>query len=379
MILPDDLIANSVAERTDLEFKRELPGGSQRDKAELLKDVSAMANAGGGMIYYGISEAADGVAGKICPINHSQIDVEKRRISQILESGIEPRLAGVEFREFVCDGGLVLAIEVPPTFSGPCRRVHDGHSKFFIRNHSHINEMSYDQLRRYFQRSAESISFARLLWDKALTRLKLGQTWRPMVNGPVCLAQMVPLSAAISSLKIDVKSLRNRHDLFMKQDWSGCSGRFNLDGVVHYPGLNDGKVPCFVQIYRNGVVESYRTGGSIWDEKKIIPSQTVAEFYRGCYQDFSKFIKDQKLSGPFIFNFALTGIKGFRLALGSSYFDVEELISEREDLIFPELYFESSPDASDESHIRDILDIMWQSFGAESCNYYNAEGVWVAR
>jgi predicted HTH transcriptional regulator len=55
------LVANGVAERRDLEFKRDLPGDTPRDTHEFLADVTSLANAQGGDLIFGIEED-DGTA-----------------------------------------------------------------------------------------------------------------------------------------------------------------------------------------------------------------------------------------------------------------------------------------------------------------------------
>ena len=48
------LIDNSVCEDSHIEYKAELKFRSDDDKKELLADVSAFANAGGGNVIYGV-------------------------------------------------------------------------------------------------------------------------------------------------------------------------------------------------------------------------------------------------------------------------------------------------------------------------------------
>ena len=50
------LVDDSVAESPSLEFKRELPLQSPGARVESLKDLTAMANGGGGTVLYGIDE-----------------------------------------------------------------------------------------------------------------------------------------------------------------------------------------------------------------------------------------------------------------------------------------------------------------------------------
>lgn len=51
-----DFLRQKVGENLTLDYKREISPDKDKDKAELCKDVSALANAAGGMIVYGVAE-----------------------------------------------------------------------------------------------------------------------------------------------------------------------------------------------------------------------------------------------------------------------------------------------------------------------------------
>ena len=85
------LVSDRVDEGPTLEFKETLPDRTDRGIVEFLKDVGGMANSFGGDIVYGIREA-DGVAAEISPIQGETYDDASRRLGQMLDSGIEPRL-----------------------------------------------------------------------------------------------------------------------------------------------------------------------------------------------------------------------------------------------------------------------------------------------
>ena len=55
----ESLITNSVPESRTLEYKERLPGNSEQDKHEFLADMTAIANASGGDLVYGIKEKRD--------------------------------------------------------------------------------------------------------------------------------------------------------------------------------------------------------------------------------------------------------------------------------------------------------------------------------
>lgn len=98
------LINNKVEESYNLEYKSAdalLHIGNKRDKkdgqSELVKDVSAMANAAGGMIIYGIKEYDEQdkkhLPEKITPIPRKEFS--KERLEQIIDGNILPRIDGL--------------------------------------------------------------------------------------------------------------------------------------------------------------------------------------------------------------------------------------------------------------------------------------------
>lgn len=78
-----DLVANQRAEGLQLEFKQEL-NFSKDGKDEFLKDLSAMANASGGLILYGISED-DGCAGELVGLDIENDDAYLLRINGMIQ------------------------------------------------------------------------------------------------------------------------------------------------------------------------------------------------------------------------------------------------------------------------------------------------------
>ncbi|MGP5045947.1 AlbA family DNA-binding domain-containing protein [Glutamicibacter ardleyensis] len=95
--LIEQAVADGVEERTDLDWKSDLPltaipkEGREAQSMELAKDIAAMANSGGGMIVYGIKEQAGSTsaAGEIKPVGPIGEDVLKT-IRQVANNRIYP-------------------------------------------------------------------------------------------------------------------------------------------------------------------------------------------------------------------------------------------------------------------------------------------------
>ena len=92
------LIDNEIEESTELEYKSSFAKENPKWKEELAKDVSAMANANGGTIIYGIrqKESINGraVASELLPIPY--IEMSKDKLSQLLSSNIQPIVDNID-------------------------------------------------------------------------------------------------------------------------------------------------------------------------------------------------------------------------------------------------------------------------------------------
>jgi predicted HTH transcriptional regulator len=182
------LCDDKCPESASLDFKRELPRSSKKeeedkDKQELLKDVCAFANTDGGDLVYGISDK-DGAAEKVMPIVDEAADAAERRLRQVLDAGIEPRIQGIRFQRVEIDTSYVLIVRVPASFDGPHCARRDNLRRFVMRNGTLTSDMTYDQLRAAFDRTATLAEQARRFIDERLRLIKVRETPKLLVEGP---------------------------------------------------------------------------------------------------------------------------------------------------------------------------------------------------
>src|ERR1700730_8951120 len=88
-----DILAliGQVSEGRTIDYKRELPGGSDADKKEFLADVSSFANTSGGDFILGLSESG-GLPTAIVGVTSMDIDADILRMDGIILSGLDPRI-----------------------------------------------------------------------------------------------------------------------------------------------------------------------------------------------------------------------------------------------------------------------------------------------
>ncbi len=375
----EELLSSACKEKwtesVTLDFKRDLPGSSDKDKNEILKDICGFANSGGGDLVYGIGES-NGAAEKISAITAEGFDAAKRRIGQIIDSGIEPRLNNVRIRHVPVQDGYVLIVRVPPQFDGPYRTNLNGITRFYMRNGVYTTELSYQQLRQAFGNAA-------ILYDKAVqfraARLEIlaaNKSPRPILEGPRAVLHLIPLQGQAGALAVDPIKVRSNVSTFMGRDWGGAAFNYNLDGgLVYVREGNSTNLAAYVQVYRNGALEGVRHAVGM---AGIIPSLTIAEFFRENIQKWVSFLQSLQFGGPALVGGALFDVGDYKLGVGNTSFSVPR--TDRNHLVFPPALIENVADFQEIDDIaRPMADIMWQSFGLERCADYNADGVWQHR
>ena len=110
---------NQVEENINLDYKAaDALQKTDGKKKDISKDVSAFANAGGGIIIYGIKEFDDiakrHLPEKIDPINRT--DISKEWIEQVINTNIKPRIEKVVIIPVPVDNAndtIVFVVEVP--------------------------------------------------------------------------------------------------------------------------------------------------------------------------------------------------------------------------------------------------------------------------
>jgi hypothetical protein len=380
--LLDTVCRDAWPESITLEFKRDLPGSSDRDKQELLKDVCALANADGGDLVFGIEER-DGVAAGIAPIATEAADAAQRRISQVLEAGAEPRIFGVQMRPIPVNGGYVLVARVPPSYLGPHSIRVNSARRFVMRTGTNISDLTFDQLRSAFDRTASLSEQARRFIAGRVEHLTARRTPKRVMELPLAVVHFVPISGLAGRHAPDLQGMyRSRFTQLIQREWSGGTRTFNLDGLVVYPGgvPEEGHLGYSIA-FRNGAIEAVTVGGRPWRGRESDPVRfwvwtESSKFFRSSTAAMLNVAKQEGFSGPAIFSYALMHVTGYALAgdaLRGSY------PSDREHLVAPEVWIDNLETADVDEIARPLLDTLWQGFGLERCEEYDEAGVYKPR
>jgi hypothetical protein len=150
-ITPSDiesLLRDRVEENAFLDYKARPYARDADGVPELVKDVSAFANAQGGYLVIGIGEEAGAPRRPGGLVNVEDAEGERRRIIDHCLEKIEPRLAELDIRSLVVDGKTLLVCRVPEGPQKPyCARPDREHHFFWRRYEDGNRLMSVPEIR----------------------------------------------------------------------------------------------------------------------------------------------------------------------------------------------------------------------------------------
>lgn len=367
------LCHDGCPESSTLEFKRDLPGGSDREKHEICKDVTALANADGGDLVYGVEEKA-GVAASLCPITTESADAAIRRISQVLDAGIEPRVQGLKIRHVDVAGGYALVLRVPASFDGPhCIRT-NSNRRFVMRNGTGVGDMTFDQVRASFDRTATLAEQARRFIADRRQLIAARDTAVPLMAGPQLTLHLVPIAGLAGRRGVDLRPIYSREFTeFLGPDWHGASRTFNLDGLVVYPsGAGEDGHCGYNHIFRTGALEGVELGGGVREvaprtQKPIVWSLDMSKFFYYSTKKFLDALKSWGFAGPALLGLGILNVKGYELGIGERFYGFNRATADRPHLVPADVWVEDVDSINVDNAIRPLLDTLWQAFGAERC------------
>ena len=139
-------ISSGVEEGLTVEYKRAASlSRNSAERMELSKDVSAMANSAGGLLFYGVSEFPKGSGKEHLPADIDPIidpTITKEWLQQVINTGIRPRLLELEIapiRVVQPTPGVIFVLVISQGGT-----VHQADDRWYYRRFNFLNEPMFD-------------------------------------------------------------------------------------------------------------------------------------------------------------------------------------------------------------------------------------------
>ena len=260
----EDLVNRQIPEGRSLDYKRELPGRTDKDVKEFLADVSSFANASGGHLVFGVTTKKDegqntNLPDKIEGVGQINVEMEVLRLEQTIRDGIQPRLVAFHVKPLMDAGkSTLVVIEIPRSWNAP-HVVGKMSPTFFSRTSTGKHPLDVTELRHAFALSESVGERIRAFRDERIGRILAGETPVPIRPGAVLVMHFIPLAGVVdgNSIELDrlVSAAKGLRALGGK--WMAVSStRSNLDGLLLHSSPGQEPQGTYVQIFRNGVVET---------------------------------------------------------------------------------------------------------------------------
>jgi hypothetical protein len=383
------LVANAVREGRQLEYKEQLPGGSDDDKREFLADLTSFANTVGGDLIYGVRERRDANGGPtgepdmIVGLPGLNVGAQQLRLENLAQDGVEPRLPPLSFHEVRRDPDPpCLLLRVPRSWAGLHMVTFKNLSRIFGRNSAGKYQLDIGQIRAEFRARESEYERVRRFRAERIGRVVAGETPIPIGHGPKVIFHGLPVTTGDGPWSRLMSTEETQiSDLLPPLGGSASSWRFNLDGFVTYTIRPDPDRDGYAQIFRDGGIEKL-SGGLIGLTRR--EGSPPRDFFYGFHVEeaaINAFASNQRcwthigVEPPVIVGLCLTGIMGVQLRSSPDSFRNEPVAFDRDPLVIPEIVVE---DLSRPAHeiLRPLFNLLWNAGGWASSPYYNAAGQW---
>jgi hypothetical protein len=376
--LLEELRVNAVAESRMLDYKETLPGESDKDKKDLLADVTAFANTAGGDLIYGVKERrkdgkATGEPAEVVGLPGVVLDQEQLRLDATLRTGMDPRIPGLMLHAVPRGADPpCLVIRVPRSPHGIHMVTYKGSSRFYARAANGCYEMDWGQIRGGFLQAAEAQERVRRFREERVLRLLAGETPISMGSSAKVIVHALPLNALdvwpVFQTLTDMQRVNGLQPMGGEpSDW-----RYNLDGFVLHTTRENPSHQTYVQCFRDGGLEAMSGRILDWDPQsggfrgwsvEVSVLQAVTRWQQHVWPVLG-------MAGPVAISLTLSGVKGRKiLPLAGFFFNDRKETFDRDVVMLPELVVQdlATPVAA---MLQPLFDLMWNCGGwAHSPSY----------
>ena len=146
----DAIVQENIRERQHLEFKVTVNNRDDDDKLELLRDIGALANGGGGYFIIGIRDDGQGRAVEFEPSLVGDTTRIAKSIASLCQNHIRERIDGLEIRERNVKGNPLVVVRVPSSLGIPHMVTFSNRTDFYCRYQDGKREMTYGEIKGAF-------------------------------------------------------------------------------------------------------------------------------------------------------------------------------------------------------------------------------------
>ena len=218
---------------------------------------------------------------------------------------------------------------------------------------------------------AKSFQAQRLDW------LSAGRGPTPMASNKLVCVHIVPYGAITNTATVDVGDLDPQRTFLAPIGSTGFNTRFNSDGLLREATGSDGNSNGFLQLFRDGVIESVDSTMMIGRGREDgLPSIRFVKDLVTFVARARDIFRELDVQPPVLVLVSFVGIRGAPLLVsaedlgGSGYYPYK---FDKDPLLLPEVRLVDL-NADVRPALRVALDALWQAAGQQRCSFYGTDG-----
>jgi len=363
----EGLVSDQIAESKVLDYKLQLNDLRQSGvKKEFLADICSFANCAGGDLIIGI-EDSDGIAAKVIGVSIEEQDTLRAQIEQILQSGIFPRISGIEIRFLpLANESYIIYIRIPRSWSAPHMVSFEQSSRFYSRNSAGKYQLDHEEIRSAFYAAQGPQDKMRQFRQNRVATVTDTYFEALKSNHIGLLIHILPISAFSTIQQLDLRLVSSNWNAIKPMGANGYNSRHNFDGYFTYTPHHGLALPQnYLQIYRNGCLEYFDN----LDTEKVPLGHIEGQISRSL-GDTQELLRGLQMSNSFFFCLTLLSVanKAAYIGQGSpTYKNISYSIE------IPEIGMETIEAYTMET-LKPAFDILANAFGLEQSLGYNSNG-----
>ena len=386
----DLLVQDGVREGRTLEYKASLPGTSDGERQEFLRDVASLANAAGGDIIFGVTDSRDasgkptGIPDQATGLADVNADDEILRFDQMIRSGTKPAVQGARLKPV--DGfrdGPVVLLRVPRSWIAPPTTRFDWRPVVYSRTSVGKYPLDFAETKAAILGSEELPNRVRSFRDERLARIVANEGALPVDEVPRIVLHMVPLNAAAEQNSLDPRTIKarlNKLEPLAVSSHLHSIVRTNFDGVVSHVSGEGPPQRCstYVQVFRCGAIEALEATLLRGDKANEIPIRFLEQYVIDGVNRYLAALSALGVGPPIFVLLTLIGVKGLELPKPRFARNIDRLAIDRDILVLPEVVAEEFETPVDRL-LRPVFDAVWNACDYDESLNYDEDGNWAPR
>lgn len=359
----------------------------EKKKRDFVVDVTSFANTSGGYLIFGIKEK-DKIPVEFTPFEIPSIEDLEKQLGQLIQTRVEPPLVGYKFKAIeIAKSKYIFIVMIPKSFNAPhgVKKPDDVNYYFYGRTNDGRNyPYKFSEIKEHFIGRDNTQRKIKLFRDHRIHQILSGDAPIPIGSDGKILMHILPLESFEKYQQYDIEKFYYTFDdlLPIHGATKGHNRRRNFDGIlVHDNSPKYGQYSGYVQLYRNGILESVDSSilKKYQDDNQnlvaSIPGQAYENHLISALERYLQALIKIGISGPIYCAITLLNVKEYIIQSQNMIIGGQErgFPIDRDMVILPEFeIFDLTKWDCAKDLLRPSFDLIWNACGLHASPNYEA-------